>query len=76
MKQTVPLMDPAWSNLRGYDEMLNLESISGLPMGLDENGQIVFGPDMVVDEAKARLVDGLTKGKNQTTFPSGICGET
>jgi len=40
--------------------MLNLEPISGLPMHLDESGQLVFGPEVVVQESKARLLDELT----------------
>lgn len=40
--------------------MLNLEPISGLPMHLDENGQLIFGPEVVVQESKVRLLDELT----------------
>lgn len=39
---------------------MNLEHISGLPLSLDEDGQIVFGPDVVVDEIKARPLNALT----------------
>ncbi len=39
--------------------MLDLTTIAGLPLGLDDAGQMVFGPDVVVDESKARLVDEL-----------------
>lgn len=39
--------------------MLNLEPISGLPMHLDDKGQLVFGPEVVVQESKVRLLDEL-----------------
>jgi glucose-6-phosphate isomerase len=38
---------------------VDLERISGLPMELGDAGQVVFGPDVVVDEFKARLLDEL-----------------
>ena len=40
--------------------MLDLEPLSGLPLQLDENGRIVFGPDVVVDETRTRVLDELT----------------
>ena len=40
--------------------MLDLETFSGLPLKLDDAGQVSFGPDVVVEETKARLLDELT----------------
>jgi glucose-6-phosphate isomerase len=40
--------------------MVNLEALSGLPVSLGDNGQLVFGPDVVVEEAKTRLLGELT----------------
>ena len=40
--------------------MIDLKSLSGLPLSLDNAGQIVFGPDVVVEETKVRLLDELT----------------
>jgi glucose-6-phosphate isomerase, archaeal len=40
--------------------MHDLEAISGVPMGLDDTGQLVFGSDVVIDETKVRLFDELT----------------
>lgn len=40
--------------------MLNLETLSGLPLSLDEAGQIVFGAGVVVEETKVRRLDELT----------------
>ncbi len=39
--------------------MLDLQLLSGLPLSLDDAGQLVFGPDIVVEEMKVRLVDEL-----------------
>jgi glucose-6-phosphate isomerase len=39
--------------------MLDLERLSGLPLTLDDAGQIGFGPGVVVEETKARLLDEL-----------------
>jgi len=39
--------------------MLDLKSLSGLPLGLDDAGQVVFGPGVVVEETKVRLFDEL-----------------
>jgi glucose-6-phosphate isomerase len=41
--------------------MVDLEQASGLPMSLDDAGQMVFGPDVVIDEYKVRLLDELTE---------------
>jgi glucose-6-phosphate isomerase len=40
--------------------MLDLEQLSGIPIGLDDAGDIVFGPQVVVDETGVRLLDELT----------------
>ena len=40
--------------------MIDLERISGVPMELDDSGQLTFDPDIVVDEFKVRLLDELT----------------
>lgn len=40
--------------------MINLETLSGLPIQLDGDGQIVFGADVVVEETKTRLLSDLT----------------
>jgi glucose-6-phosphate isomerase len=40
--------------------MVDLERISGLAMALDDKGQMVLAPDIVVDEYKVRLLDELT----------------
>ena len=40
--------------------MLDLESLSGLPVTLDDAGQVGFGPGVVVEETKTRLLDELT----------------
>jgi len=40
--------------------MLNLEPISGLPMHLDDKGHLLFGPEVMVQESKVRLLDELT----------------
>jgi glucose-6-phosphate isomerase len=40
--------------------MLNLEAISGLPLTMAETGTLLFGPEVVVDETKTRLLDELT----------------
>mgnify|MGYP006293985965 CR=1 FL=1 len=40
--------------------MLDLEPMSGLPMRLDDSGELLFDPDIVVDEAKVRLFNALT----------------
>lgn len=40
--------------------MLNLETISGLPLGLDTSGQLILGPSVVVDDSKVRRLDELT----------------
>lgn len=39
--------------------MTNFESLSGLPISLDDTGQIIFGPDVVVEETKTRLLGDL-----------------
>ncbi len=39
--------------------MLDLETLAGLPLSLDDVGQVVFGPDVVVEETKVRLFDEL-----------------
>lgn len=40
--------------------MLNLQAISGLPMSLDDAGQMVFDPAIDIDETKVRRLDELT----------------
>jgi glucose-6-phosphate isomerase len=40
--------------------MVDLETLSGLPLKLDGAGQLSFGLDVVVEETKARLLDELT----------------
>jgi len=40
--------------------MGDLSSVSGLPMALDDAGQLVLGPGVVVEETKVRLLDELT----------------
>lgn len=40
--------------------MLDLESLSGLPMSLNEAGELVFDPAIIIDESKVRLLDALT----------------
>lgn len=40
--------------------MLNLHPISGLPLSLNETGQVDFDPLLVIDEFKLRLLDELT----------------
>ena len=39
---------------------MDLEHLSGIPIALDEAGQVAFGPDVVVEETKVRLLDELT----------------
>jgi glucose-6-phosphate isomerase, archaeal len=40
--------------------MLDLTSLSGLPMSLDDNGHLILGREITVVEAKVRLLDELT----------------
>jgi len=40
--------------------MVELESLSGLPLRLDEAGQLEFGPELVIDETRVRRLDELT----------------
>jgi glucose-6-phosphate isomerase, archaeal len=40
--------------------MLDLTSLSGLPMSLDDNGHLILGREITVAEAKVRLLDELT----------------
>jgi glucose-6-phosphate isomerase len=40
--------------------MLDLEKLSGLPIALDDNGLLVFGPGVVVEDHGERLLDALT----------------
>ena len=41
--------------------MGDLSSVSGLPMALDDAGQLVLGPGVVVEETKARQLDELAQ---------------
>ncbi len=40
--------------------MRDLSALSGLPIALDEQGLLAFGPEVVVDEHRERPVDALT----------------
>lgn len=40
--------------------MHDLADLAGLPIGLDDEGLLVFGDDVVVDDHRVRLVDALT----------------
>jgi glucose-6-phosphate isomerase len=40
--------------------VLNLETLSGLPMALNEAGALVFEPAVTIDESKVRRLDELT----------------
>jgi glucose-6-phosphate isomerase len=40
--------------------MRDLEELSGLPIGLDDAGLLVFGSDVIVDEHRERLLDALS----------------
>lgn len=42
--------------MRGY----NLERLSGLPMNLDQNGNLLLAPEILVEERKTRTLDELT----------------
>lgn len=40
--------------------MLDLETLSGLPMALNEAGELIFDPAIIIDESKVRRLDELT----------------
>jgi glucose-6-phosphate isomerase len=41
--------------------MMDLQSISGIPMQIDQSGALIFDPELIIEESRARVLDELTE---------------